>query len=64
VRLQQPRLAQLVCVKLIDSEDCSPGFNAERGGCNVDCELVMCRGQDVGWLPQGVQLLGAACNGS
>lgn len=62
VRLQRPRLAQLLCVKLVDSEDCSPEFNESRGGCNVDCELVMVRGQDlVGVVPQGVVLAGAAC---
>jgi hypothetical protein len=61
VRLQQPRLAQLLCVKLIDREDCNPPFNASRGGCNIDCQMVMCRGQDLLGLPAGVQLAGAAC---
>jgi hypothetical protein len=61
VKLLQPRMGQLVCVKLIDSEDCNPEFNESRGGCNIDCEMVMCRGQQVTQLPRGMQLLGAAC---
>jgi hypothetical protein len=65
VGLQLPRLAQLVCVKLLDSEDVSPAFNDSRGGCNIDCEVVMVRGQDLGGLvgQRGMQLLGAACRG-
>jgi hypothetical protein len=65
VRLQLPRLAQLVCVKLLDSEDVSPAFNESRGGCNIDCEVVIMRGQDLGGLvgQRGVRLLGAACRG-
>jgi hypothetical protein len=64
VRLLQPRVGQVVCVKLIDSEDCNPEFNESRGGCNIDCEMVMCRGQELTGLPGGLRLLGPACRQS
>jgi hypothetical protein len=58
LRLARPRLASLVCAKLLDSEDRNAAFNAARGGCNIDCALVLCRGQDLWEVPDGLTVLG------
>lgn len=59
VHLQQPRTANLVCMKLLNCEDVKPAFNRERGGCNIDMQLVMLRGHELGVLPAGLAVVAA-----
>jgi hypothetical protein len=56
VRLQQARSANVVCAVLLDCEDVKPAFNAARGGCNIDMQLILLRGSAVGELPVGLQV--------
>jgi hypothetical protein len=56
VRLRQARSANVVCAVLLDCEDVKPAFNAARGGCNIDMQLILLRGCAVGELPVGLQV--------
>lgn len=54
IQLKQPRAGNMVCMKLLNCEDVKPDFNRERGGCNIDMQLVMLRGHALGTLPAGL----------
>jgi hypothetical protein len=55
--LKQPRIGNLVCMKLVDAEDRKPSFNAAHGGCNIDVQTVVLRGRPLApLLPKGLHL--------
>jgi hypothetical protein len=51
VTLRAPRAASVLLVTLVSSEDIRPDFNASRGGCNIDSQLVLLRGQALEDVP-------------